>query len=191
MMNARILFPVILFMVITLTAAAQTDKKAAQLKNLEAGVTNAKARVAANEKKVADADSIINTGKKLIDEAKADAKSVDSDSRKLEKDYAAKYKSLNKITRSKDKAAANKAKADLRSLETEHRTGNRALETRFNNALKKQSAGIAAINKGRTAKKNAQDALKVSIGALKAAQKKYDQAAGQDGNESVKGKKKK
>lgn len=190
-MNPRILFPITLFVVITMTAAAQADKKSAQLKNLETGVANARARITMNEKKVADSDSVITAGKKLIKESKADAKSVDSDSRKLEKDYAAKYKPLHKLTGFRDKAVANKARTDLRALETEYNASNRALEIRFNNTIKKLNSGITNITKGRTAKMNAQDALKVSIDALKAAQAKYDEAAARYENESVKGRRKK
>lgn len=190
-MNSRALFFAVLFNIISLIAGAQTDKRPEDLKKLESAITNAKARVAMNEKKVVAADSIINTGKKMIDESKADAKNVDSESRKLEKDYAAKYKSLRKLSNSRNKAEANKARTDLRALESEHKTKNRALETEFNNALKNQNAGIANIEKGRTARMNAKDALKVSIDDLKAAQAKYDAATATDENVAVKGKRKK
>jgi hypothetical protein len=177
-MESRTLFLIVLFQLVFLTAVAQGNKKDAQLKNLEASVANARARVALNEKKVADADSIINSGKKMIDESKTEAKSVDSDSRQLEKDYAARRNSLVKLTKSKEKAEANRAKTELRALETGYKASNRILETRLRDATKKQTTGIANIQKGRTSRKNAMDALKVSNNTLKAVQKKYDAAAG-------------
>jgi chromosome segregation ATPase len=176
-MNPRVLFLAGLFPLISMISAAQTDKKATELRNLEAGIANAKARVVMNEKKMAAADSLINTGKKMFHESKTDARSVDSDSRKLEKDYAAKYKALRKLASSRDKAEANKARTDLRALDTSHKASNRALEIRLKDAIKKQTAGITSIEKGKTAKKNTRDALKVSIDALRTAQAKYDATA--------------
>jgi chromosome segregation ATPase len=177
-MESRTLFLIVLFQLVFLTAVAQENKKDAQLKNLEASVANARDRVALNEKKVADADSIINSGKKMIDESKTEAKSVDSDSRQLEKEYAAKRKPLVKMTKSKEKAEANRAKTELRALETEYKASNRVLETRLRDATKKQTTGISNIRKGRTSRENAMEALKVSNNTLKAVQKKYDAAAG-------------
>ncbi|OFY65310.1 MAG: hypothetical protein A2V64_11100 [Bacteroidetes bacterium RBG_13_43_22] len=190
-MNPRALCLTILFLVISLIAVSQTDKKAAELRNLEAGIAIAKARIALNENKIADADSVINAGKKMIDESKADARSVDSDSRKLEKDYAAKHKSLRKLASSRDKTEANKARTELRALETWYKSSNRALETRLKDAIKKQTSGIASIERGKTAKKNARDALGVSIDALKAAQAKFDKAIAPVEKESLKGKSRK
>ena len=173
----KALFASILLQIVLVPAAAQTDRKAAELKSLEAAVANAKARVAINEKRVADADSIINAGKRMLDESKAEMKAVDSGSRKLEKEHEAGLKSLQKLVKSKDKAEASKARLDLRAFETEYKAANRALETRLREATRKQTTGITNIQKGKTARKNAMEALKVSTSALKAAQAKYDAAA--------------
>ncbi|MCX6301005.1 MAG: hypothetical protein NTW82_02375 [Bacteroidia bacterium] len=176
-MYSRTLFIAGLFQVISIIAVAQTDKKAAELKNLEVPVANAKARVAMNEKRVAAADSLIDAGKMMITEIKAELKAIDSDSRKLEKNYAAQRKPLNKLANTRDKAAANKARTDLRALETRYKTDNRALETRLRDAYRKQTTAIGNIQKGKTSRKNAMDALKISKNALKAVQAKYDAAA--------------
>jgi len=162
---------------ILVPAAAQTDRKAAELKSLEAAVAAARARVAMNEKRVADADSIINAGKRMLDESKAELKAVDSDSRKLEKKYASQRKPVSRLVNSKERAEANKGKADLRAIDAQYKTDNRALETRLREAVRKQTTGITNIQKGKTARKNAMEALKVSNSALKTAQDKYDAAA--------------
>jgi len=171
------LFVSILLQMILVPAAAQTDRKAAELKSLEAAVAAARARVAMNEKRVADADSIINAGKRMLDESKAELKAVDSDSRKLEKKYASQRKPVSRLVNSKERAEANKGKADLRAIDAQYKTDNRALETRLREAVRKQTTGITNIQKGKTARKNAMEALKVSNSALKTAQDKYDAAA--------------
>ena len=76
-MYSRALFIAGLFQVISIIAVAQTDKKAAELKNLEVPVANAKARVAMNEKRVAAADSLIDAGKMMINEIKENVKSLE------------------------------------------------------------------------------------------------------------------
>jgi chromosome segregation ATPase len=174
----KALFVTIPLLMILVPAVAQTDRKAAEMKNLEAAVANSRVRVAMNEKRVTDADSIINAGKRMLDESKAEMKAVDSGSRKLEKEYAAKRRPVTKLADSKDKTEANRARTDLRAIDAQYKTDNRALETRLREALRKQTAGITNIQKGKTARKNAMEALKVSNNALKAAQAKYNAAAG-------------
>jgi len=174
----KALFVAIVLQMILVSAAAQTDRKTAELKSLDAAVAAARARVAMNEKRVADADSIINAGKRMLDESKAELKAVDSGSRKLEKKYAAERKPVSRLVNSKDKTEANKARTDLRAIDAQYKTDNRALETRLREASRKQTAGITNIQKGKTARKNAMEALKVSNNALKAAQAKYNAAAG-------------
>jgi hypothetical protein len=183
-MIPRTLFLAGLFLCSSLTAAGQTDKKAAEMKNLEVGIANAKARVAMNEKKLAEADSLINAGKNMILESKAEARNVDSDSRKLEKDYASQYHSLRNLSNSRDKTTANKAKTDSRALDKEYKASNRALETRLRDATKKQTTGITYIQKGKTARKNATEAITVANKTLKILQKKYNTAIGTNKDKS-------
>lgn len=172
---------------VSLPASSQSSS----LKNLEAAVTTARNRVEMNERKVSDADSIIKAGKMLIDESKAEMKAIDAGSRKLEKEYASRRKPLSKTAGSKDKAAANTARADLRKIDTQYKADNRALETRLREAERKQTTGISNIERGRTARRNAMDALKVSENALKAAEAKYNAAAGNSGTKPDQQKKKK
>ncbi len=183
LITGLILFPI--------QATAQTDAKAAQLKTLETSLANAKARVALQEKKIAAADSTVNAGTQLIKSSKTELKAVDAESKKLEKDYAAKQKPLQKLTASKDKAEAAKARADIKALDTQYKIDNKALETRLREATKKQTTGASAIERGKTAKKNAQDGLKAATAALKTAQAKYDAATApaEDKNSKGKGKK--
>ncbi|MFH0843548.1 MAG: hypothetical protein V1903_13145 [Bacteroidota bacterium] len=174
----KALFVTIPLLMILVPAVAQTDRKAAEMKNLEAAVANARVRVAMNEKRVTDADSIINAGKRMLDESKAELKAVDSDSRKLEKKYAAERKPESRLVNSKDKTEANKARTDLRAIDAQYKTDNRALEIRLRESVRKQTTGITNIQKGKIARKNAMEALKVSKSALKTAQAKYDAAVG-------------
>jgi hypothetical protein len=166
-----------LLLMLPLFVVAQTDKKSAELKNLEKGISSALARVSLNQKQMADADSLINLGYQNIRDWKAETKAIDAESKKIEKDYASKHKPLLKLSESKDKVTAAKARADLKALDTQYRTDNKSLETRLKNAERKQAMGVSYINRGKTAKLNARDALKISNASLKAAQKKYDTAA--------------
>ena len=155
---------------------AQTAQSDAVINKLETAINDAKARVALNEKKIAAADSLIDLGKKMIDESKDEIKAIDAESKKYEKDYAPRYKAIKKLTASKDKAEARKASNELRTLEAEHRTANRGFEAKMNNAYKKQNLGLAAIDKGQKAKYFAKTALDTAEDALKTAQEKYDEA---------------
>lgn len=169
-------FVLYLFLLSPAFTLAQQGSGTSDLTRLETAINDAKDRVALNEKKIAAADSLIDAGKKMIDESKDEIKAIDAESKKYEKDYAARYKVVKKLTGSKDKAEAKKAAADLRALETEHRNTNRAFEARMNNAYKKQTVGLSAIDKGQKAKYYAKTALDTSNDALKAAQKKYGDA---------------
>jgi chromosome segregation ATPase len=187
-MNFRILAALSVFLLAPVLVQAQTDQKAAVLKNLETGVATAKAKVAVNERKLAVADSLITAGTKLIAESKTETKAIDADSKKLEKEYAANQKPLTKLSTSKDKAAATKAKADLKALTLQYKTDSKAVETRIKDATKMSTIGNAALTKGKAAKKSAQDALKASQAALKTVQAKYDAASGSGENTNPKGK---
>ncbi|MCX6334774.1 MAG: hypothetical protein NT092_10815 [Bacteroidia bacterium] len=165
------------FLMLPLIATAQTDRKATELKNLEKGITVARARVQLNQKQIADADSLIKLGFQIIREGKAETGIIYSESNKIEKNYSSKHKPLVKLSTSKDKAEAAKARADLKALDAQYRADNITLETRLRSAERKQSAGASQIIRGKTAKLNARDALKTSTAALKAAQDKFDAAA--------------
>ena len=158
------------------TAFAQSDRKAAELKNLEKGIAMAEARVALGRKQLAAADSLISLGQQMIKEGKAEVKTIYSDSDKVEKEYAAARKPLEKLIESKDKTEAARARADLKTLDTKYRTDNLSLEKRLKGAERKQASGSSLIARGKTAKLNARDGLKTSTAALKTAQKKYETA---------------
>jgi hypothetical protein len=189
--NFRILLMLPFFLLIPVLTQAQTDKKAEELKRLEAGIAAAKAKVDLNERKLTIADSLINSGTQLIAESKTETKAIYAESKKLDKDNAAKQKPLTKLSGSKDKAEAGKARADLKALDVQYKTDSKALENRLRNATKKSTTGNANLTRGKDAKKSAQDALKVSQTTLEAAQAKYDAASGSGENTNTKDKKKK
>jgi len=182
-MNLTQFYRVFLIAVSTHTICIAAYSQSPALKNLEAAVAAARTRVEMNEKKVADADSVIAAGRRMISESKAGLKAVDSESRKLEKEYAAQR------SKSGDRTVANKAKSDLRLLETHYKTGNRELETRFRDATRLQTTGISALQRGRTARKNAMDGLRAAGDALKVSQAKYDKAAGTEKDDGGKNRK--
>ncbi len=122
----------------------------------------------------------------MISEGKAEVKVIYSESDKIEKEYASAHKPLEKLSTSKDKAEAAKARADLKALDAKYRTDNISLETRLRNAQRMQTSGASYIARGKTAKMNSRDALKTSSSALKAAQEKYDAAAAPDENRKTK-----
>jgi septal ring factor EnvC (AmiA/AmiB activator) len=171
-----LLLIVMSLLMLPLMTVAQTDRKAAELKNLEKGLSLAKARVALAQKQMEAADSIIILGQQMIREGKAEVKAIYSDSDKIEKEYASAHKPLEKLSTSKDKAEAAKARTDLKALDAKYRTDNISLETRLRNAERKQTSGASYIARGKTARLNARDALKTSTAALKAAQEKYESA---------------
>jgi hypothetical protein len=179
-----------LFLIPVLTNA-QADKKQAELKKLETSLTAAKAKVTLNEAQLAKSDSLITSGTKMIAESKTETKAIDSDRKKLDKDNVTKQKPLMKLSTSKDKDEANKARADLKTLDLQYKSDSKALSTRLKDATKKMSTGNANLTKGKSGKKNAQDALKISRKALVAAQEKYDNANTSGDNNNPKDKKKK
>jgi hypothetical protein len=183
LLSFLLLFPVLI--------QAQTDKKAADLKKLETGVNTAKAKVALNERQLAVADSLIEVGTQLTAESKTEIKAAESERKTLDKEHAAIIKPITKLTTSKDKAVATKAKSDLKGLDTQYKLDAKALDVRLKDATKKSTTGNANLTKGKTAKKNAQNALKLSQAALDAAQEKYDLASGSGESSSTKDKKKK
>jgi len=170
---------------------AQTDKKAAELKKLETSLNNAKAKVALNERQLTVSDSLINVGTQQLAESKTETKAIEADRKKLDKDNATQKKSLLKLSASKDKEEAVKARADLKALDTQYKSDTKALSVRSKDAAKKLTSGNANLARGKANKKSAKDALKLSQSALEAAQAKYDDATAPAENSGGKNKKKK
>ncbi len=190
-MNFRILVMLSFLLLAPVITHAQTDKKTAELKKLEAGIATAKVRVALNERQLTISDSLITLGTQQIAESKTETKAIESERKKLDKDYTTKQKSLTKLSTSKDKGESGKAKTDLKALDVQYKSDSKALGTRLNEATKKSTTGNANLTKGKANKKNAQDALKTSRSALDAAQAKYDVASASGENTTSKNKKKK
>ena len=180
-----------LFLSTTGVALAQVDKKAAELKKLEAGITTARNNVAKNEKLLALADSLISTGTAQINESKAETKSIATERKRTDKEYAIGKKPLDKLAASKDKAEVTKAKADLKALDVQYKANVKALDLKLKEATKKSTTGTSNVTKGKTSKKTASDGLKTTQAALDAAQAKYDIATGvvEEGGEVKKKKK--
>lgn len=169
---------------------AAPDKKAAELKKLEAGITAANVNVTKNEKLLAIADSLVSTGTSMVAEAKIEAKELAAERKKLDKEYATNKKPLEKQLGSKDKVEATQAKADIKALDTQYKADVKAMDLRVKENVKKSTTGAANVTKGKTGKKTAEDGLKTAMAAVDAAQAKYDAAAG-TGEEEVSDKKKK
>ena len=189
--NFRIIIMLPFLLLAPVLTKAQTDKKQAELKRLETSLTAAKARVALNERQLANSDSLITLGNQMITESKSETKAIEADRKKLDKDNSTKQKPLIKLTTSKDKEEAIKARADLKALDLQYRSDSKALSTRLRDATKKMSVGNANLTKGKAGKKNAQDALKVSRKTMDIAQEKYDNASASGDSNISKGKKKK
>jgi hypothetical protein len=189
--NARLLVISSFFLMSTVLVMAQTDKKALELKRLETAVTTAKAKVALNERKGEVADSLVEVGNTMMADAKTEAKAVNAERKKLDKDYAADQKAATKLSNSKDKDEAAKARTDLKAMGVKYRADVKALDTRMIAASKKNSTGESNIAKGKTAKANAKTALKAANESLKTAQERYDEASGTDEKTASKNSKKK
>lgn len=189
--NFRIIIMLPFLFLAPVLTIAQTDKKQAELKRLETSLTAAKARVALNERQLANSDSLITLGNQMITESKSETKTIEADRKKLDKDNSTKQKPLIKLTTSKDKEEATKARADLKALDLQYRSDSKALSTRLRDATKKMSVGNANLTKGKAGKKNAQDALKISRKTMDIAQEKYDNASASGDSNISKGKKKK
>jgi hypothetical protein len=190
-LNFRIYVMLAFLLLATSLTQAQTDKKAVELKKLETNLTTAKAKVALNERKLNTADSLITVGTKLTAESKTEIKTIEAERKKLDKDYATQQKTVTKLSTSKDKEVATKAKADLKTMGVQYKSDSKAIATRLSIATKKSTTGEANITKGKTAKTNARDALKISKDALDAAQERYDVASGSGEKTTQKDKKKK
>ena len=187
----QILVMLSIFFLAPVVTQAQTDKKADELKKLETSVATAKAKVALNERQLNVADSLITSGNQLIAESKTETKAIEADRKKLDKDNATKQKSLSKLTTSKDKDEASKARVDLKALDVQYKSDSKALSIRSKDATKMMSTGNANMTKGKATKKNAQDALKISRATLATAQAKYDAASASGDKTITKDKKKK
>lgn len=176
--------PVILafFLMTTAFTSAQSFRRSAELGSLNKGVVVARAKVAVNEKKVAAADSVINFGSNLTDEATKEIKEVEAERRRLDKEYGARQKTLLKLSASKDRAESGRARADLKALTIKYRSDIKALTNRSKEATKKLTRGDAALKKGKAARQSAAYALKVSKAALKDAQARYDAVYFSGGN---------
>jgi septal ring factor EnvC (AmiA/AmiB activator) len=180
--NYRIPVIMAFFLVATVFTQAQSFRKAAELRSLNKGIAEAKAKVALNEKKVSAADSIINLGSRLISESKKETKAAEAERRKLDKDYAAPKKSLAKLSSSGNRVESTKARADLKALSSQYRSDIKTLTTRLREATKKLAKGEANVKRGKAARKSAMHALKASKAQLKDAQAKYDAAYFSGGN---------
>jgi hypothetical protein len=112
----------------------------------------------------------------MIAESKTETKAIEAERKKLDKDNVTKQKSLTKLSTSKDKDEANQARVDLKALDVQYKSDSKALGIRLKDATKKMSTGNANLTRGKTGKKSAQDALKISRKALDTAQEKYDNA---------------
>lgn len=189
--NFRILILLPFLLLTSVMTNAQSDKKQAELKKLETSLTAAKAKVALNEQQLAKSDSLITLGAQMTAEAKTENKAIEADRKKLDKDYTSGQKSLTKLSSSKDKDEAGKARADLKMLSVQYSSDLKALGIRQKDATKKMSTGNANLTRGKAGKKSSQDALKISRKALDLAQKKYDNANGSEATTSSKEKKKK
>jgi len=190
-MNFRISVLLSFLLLVPVLTQAQTDKKAAELKKLETSLATAKAKVALNERQLAVADSLISLGNQLIAESKTETKAIESERKKLDKDNSVSKKPLLKLSTSKDRDEATKAKADLKALDAQYKSDSRTLGTRLKDATKKLTTGNNTLTKGKAAKKKAKDSLKISKAALDAAQEKYDDATASEDNAPSKDKKKK
>jgi hypothetical protein len=187
----RILILLPFLLLTTVQTNAQADKKQAELKKLETSLAAAKAKVALNEQQLAKSDSLITLGTQMIAESKTETKAIEADRKKLDKDNVTKQKSLTKLSTSKDKEEATKARADLKALDLQYKSDLKAIGIRQKDVTKKMSTGNANLTKGKAGKKNAQDALKISRKALDTAQEKYDNANNPGDKTSSKEKKKK
>jgi hypothetical protein len=190
-MNFRISVLLSFLLLVPVLTQAQTDKKAAELKKLETSLATAKAKVALNERQLAVADSLISLGNQLIAESKTETKAIESERKKLDKDNSVSKKPLLKLSTSKDKDEATKAKADLKALDAQYKSDSKALGIRLKDATKKLTTGNNSLTKGKAAKKKAKDSLKISKAALDVAQEKYDDANASEENTPSKDKKKK
>jgi hypothetical protein len=180
--NFRVLVTLSFFLLIPVFSQAQADKKAAELKKLGTGIATAKAKVVLNERKMAVADSIIESGNQLIAESKTETRTIDAERKKLDKDNNARKKPLTKLSTSKDKEESKQARIDLKALNMQYRSDAKALDTRLRDAIKKLTKGNANLKKGTAARKSTRDALKASKAMLKVAQAKYDAAYFSGGN---------
>jgi septal ring factor EnvC (AmiA/AmiB activator) len=176
--------PVIMafFLMAAVFTQAQSFSKAAELRNLNKKIAEAKAKVVLNEKKVSAADSLINLGSRMISESKKETKAAEAERRKLDRNYAVQKKSLAKLTTSKNREESTKARADLKALSTQYRSDIKTLTNRLRESTKKLSKGESNLKRGKAARKSAMNALKASKAVLKDAQAKYDEAYFSGGN---------
>jgi len=174
--NFRNLLILSFLLLVPVLATAQADKKQAELKKLETSLAAAKAKVALNERRLTISDSLVTLGTQMIAESKTETKAIEAERKKLDKDNVTKQKSLTKLSTSKDKDEANQARIDLKALDVQYKSDSKALGIRLKDATKKMSTGNANLTRGKTGKKSAQDALKISRKALDTAQEKYDNA---------------
>jgi hypothetical protein len=174
--NFRNLLILSFLLLVPVLATAQADKKQAELKKLETSLAAAKAKVALNERRLTISDSLVTLGTQMIAESKTETKAIEAERKKLDKDNVTKQKSLTKLSTSKDKDEANQARVDLKALDVQYKSDSKALGIRLKDATKKMSTGNANLTRGKTGKKSAQDALKISRKALDTAQEKYDNA---------------
>ena len=162
-MKFRTLVILPFFLLISVLANGQTpspaDKKAAELKKLEASLTAAKNKVALNERQLNIADSLSSTGADMVAEAKTETKAIASERKSVDKTYASAKKPLVKSSTSKDKDEATQAKTEIKALDAKYKADTKALDARLKVATKKSTTGTANVTKGKTAKKAIDDAV--------------------------------
>ncbi len=189
-MKLKSLFFVVL-MGVALSVAGQSaeEKKAAAIAKLEVSLKKAQEKVAALEKKSADADSLVDLGNQMKNEAKVEIKAAQQQLKIINKEFSAERKPLAKLTGSKDRAVAAQAKADLKELENQFKADVKAATAEGKAAEKKLTTGDSNVAKGKSTLKSNAAALKTAQASADLAQDKYDIATGNAA--PAKGKKKK
>ena len=160
---------------ISTNAQAKPDKNAAALKSAQAGLDKANAQQAKIERQMAIADSLVETGTTMVNEAKSEIKQLASDKKNLDKEYASAKKPLDKrINSTKDKADATAARGELKELDVKYRADTKENTTKTTAANKKLATGNANINKGKASKKSGETALKTAKTNVKIAEDKLN-----------------
>ena len=159
-------------------AHSQDDKNAAKLQMLKDKVTMAEAKVADAERKLFIADSLIETGYKMADEADAEFSRLDEEKKNSNKEYVAQYKALSKETKSKDPEVAKRAGEELKTLETSYNEETKKREAEIKILTKQAEKGNSNVEKGKDKKKDAEVKVKESNEKLEAARAAYEDFAG-------------
>ncbi len=155
---------------------AQTDKNDLKLQKLKENVARYEAKVAAKERKMEIADSLVTTGEYMMYDAEDVFEDVEEEQSTLDKEYKTKYKELAKLQKSKDTETVNKAAADLKALEIQYKADTKVLDTRIKELTKKAMKGQSNMDKGKDMQKTTSQYLKEAKERLEAAKEKYEAA---------------